>query len=680
MFSQRKFTSLSTTKDLADLRQVYKFISLSLICFFAIDLRLTTIDCIYAQEFELDRIVVTAKKGQERDIQSIPANITVITSKDIARSNARTMADLLKSEAGLVVRDILGNGGQASVDIRGFGAAAAMNCAILVDGRRVSNIDMANPDLTQVSLAQIDRIEVLRGGASVLYGDGAMGGVINIITKKAEKKKMNLSASFNAFNGADVKFGIVNVMEKISYSVNGSQKFNGGYREHSEMDASDIGIRIGQEESRLIPGWDLDGSFHRDNYQLPGSIEQTDWDSGYYWKSYAPNDKGEAIDWHSKLAIKKSIGKINTETEISLRNRNAKTFWEKYKMYNRKYMRILGAGEKISFSLFGVDILGGIEYYSNSYDISPDSRTGEPTPRNDDQRLQRYSTGAYLQATIPVLEMIFLEVGGRIEKFDQYFIVEITSIDTFKPEVLDALYAGLSLKILEGTNVYARWAKSFRLPKTDEYLGSTLQTTNLFLKPQKSEDIEWGVKYASEKIGATLSLFLMRIQDEIYYNKVTLLNENYPNPTIRMGGELQIKANIFDFVSISLGYTLTDARFETGAYADKEVPLVPRHKGNIELALNLPFETKFAANCIIVSDRWFGTDFGQTADKRKLSGYTVADLKLSRKFGDLNLFAAVDNIGDVRYAESGSWSSWTGKYTYYPSPVRNFILGMDVNL
>ncbi|PJB28375.1 hypothetical protein CO111_01825, partial [Candidatus Desantisbacteria bacterium CG_4_9_14_3_um_filter_50_7] len=145
-----------------------------------------------AEEYEIGRIVITAEKGSERNVLSVPANITVITSDDIAASDARTIADLLRSEAGLVVRDMYGNGGQASVDIRGFGEAAGMNCVILIDGRRVNNIDISNPDISQVSLAQVEKIEVLRGGAGVLYGDNAAGGVINIITKKS--KERNLSA------------------------------------------------------------------------------------------------------------------------------------------------------------------------------------------------------------------------------------------------------------------------------------------------------------------------------------------------------------------------------------------------------------------------------------------------------------------------------------------------------
>jgi len=650
-----------------------------------------------AGEFELGGIVVTAKKGYERNAMSIPANITVITSEDIARSNARTVADLLRSEAGLVVRDMYGNGGQASVDIRGFGEAASMNCVILIDGRRVNPIDMANPDLTQVSLAQVERIEVLRGGAGVLYGDNATGGVINIITKKPEKAKLNVSASYNAFNGTDLRFGLGNVTEKYFYSINGGLRFSQGYRQHSEMSAGDVGIRIGKEENNGVPGWDLSAGFYTGNYQFPGPIDQQDWDSGYCQRSYiwggspygpikstVPLDNGGTTDWYSRLAMEKSISGFKTETEISLRNRNAKSFMDSWGSYGSRYTRVLGAGEKVSRNLSGVDLLAGVEYYSNSYNISPESRTGNPTPANDDQRFQRSSTAAYIQIVAPLLHILCLEAGGRIENANQHFEMEdpVTSSthETLTIEILDALYAGLSVKVAEGINVYARWAKSYRLPVTDEYCISPIVARGipgkfLSLKPQKNQDIECGLKYAREKIGVNFSLFLTRTTDELYPNPIIWENANYPDPTLRMGGELQVSLQLFNFASISCGYTFTDARFDTGGsgvYAGKEIPLVPRHKGDIKLRVNLPLDINLGVDCTMVSDRWFGSDYTQTGNK--LPGYTVVDLNFSRQFENLRLFGAVTNIGNVKYAET----AFAG--TYYPSPVRNFVLGMDINL
>src|SRR4030043_2436458 len=138
------------------------------------------------KEVTLEPVVVTATRDAQ-EIRKVPANVTVITREEIERSNAKATVDLLRYEVGLVVRDFTGNGKTATVDIRGLGETGPLNTLVLVDGRRVNEIDLSGVDWTQIPLDQIDRIEIIRGPGSVLYGDNAVGGVINIITKKPEK-------------------------------------------------------------------------------------------------------------------------------------------------------------------------------------------------------------------------------------------------------------------------------------------------------------------------------------------------------------------------------------------------------------------------------------------------------------------------------------------------------------
>lgn len=158
------------------------FFVVSIIIFISIPFSL------FAQEKEvtLDKVVVTATRD-EQEIRKIPANVTVITKEKIAGSNAQAVTDVLKDEVGVVVRDLSGTGKNASVDIRGFGETGPLNTLVLVDGRRVNEIDLSGVDWTQIPLDQIERIEIVRGAGSVLFGDNAVGGVINIITKKPEK-------------------------------------------------------------------------------------------------------------------------------------------------------------------------------------------------------------------------------------------------------------------------------------------------------------------------------------------------------------------------------------------------------------------------------------------------------------------------------------------------------------
>jgi len=110
----------------------------------------------------MKEVVVTGMRT-EQSVERIPANVTVIYEEDIENSNARTVSDVLRSEEGIVVRDWFGNGKTAQVDLRGFGETANANTLVLMDGRRVNEIDLSGTDWTQIPLEQIQRIEIVRG-------------------------------------------------------------------------------------------------------------------------------------------------------------------------------------------------------------------------------------------------------------------------------------------------------------------------------------------------------------------------------------------------------------------------------------------------------------------------------------------------------------------------------------
>ena len=146
-------------------------------------LTLMTIPAYASDQEDLGRIVVTPYRYEE-SLDNAVANVTVLTSKDIKNSGASQVIDVLRSVPGISVRDYYGNGTQANVDMAGFGEQSLLNVLVLVDGRWVNSIDLSGVDWTQIPLGNVDRIEVIHGGSgSVLYGDNASSGVINIITK-----------------------------------------------------------------------------------------------------------------------------------------------------------------------------------------------------------------------------------------------------------------------------------------------------------------------------------------------------------------------------------------------------------------------------------------------------------------------------------------------------------------
>jgi iron complex outermembrane receptor protein len=116
----------------------------------------------------LEEVVVTGSRIEEK-IAAVPANITVITEDDIRASNAKSVPEILRYQEGIVVRDLLGTGKTAQVDLRGLGESGASNTLVLVDGRRVNAVDLSGVNWSQIPIDQVARIEILRGTGTVLY-------------------------------------------------------------------------------------------------------------------------------------------------------------------------------------------------------------------------------------------------------------------------------------------------------------------------------------------------------------------------------------------------------------------------------------------------------------------------------------------------------------------------------
>jgi iron complex outermembrane receptor protein len=136
------------------------------------------------------------------------ASSTVITAQEIERSPGRTVQDILSREPGVQVTNLFGsvNGARSTVDMRGFGATAASNTLILINGRRITDLDLAGVDLASIPRESIERIEITRGNSgAVLYGDGAVGGVINIVTKSGVglPTRVRIDGGFGSFNYRD---------------------------------------------------------------------------------------------------------------------------------------------------------------------------------------------------------------------------------------------------------------------------------------------------------------------------------------------------------------------------------------------------------------------------------------------------------------------------------------------
>jgi iron complex outermembrane receptor protein len=290
----RKLTNQNFSRE-EKMRQFLSF------CLFFNSIFLPCLASAADKTINLEEVVVTATRYEEQP-SKVPANITIITEKDIKNSSAQNIPELLRTEIGIQVNDITGNRRNYTVDLRGFGENASLNTLVLVDGRRINQADLSGVDWTVIPIGRVKRIEIIRGGrGSILYGDNATGGIINIITKEGDtfKAGSELSAgSYGTFGSSAYLNGSSN---GLSLSLTGNYLTSDGYRDNSNTESKDVGLNASYTPKDFIK-LHFSTGYHKDNTGLPGALKESDFKAGdSRTDSKHPDDYIDVEDYYFKF-------------------------------------------------------------------------------------------------------------------------------------------------------------------------------------------------------------------------------------------------------------------------------------------------------------------------------------------------------------------------------------------
>ncbi len=635
----------------------------------------------YTQDDEvtLEEVVVTATRDVE-EIRKIPANVTVITKKEIEESTARTTVDVIRDEVGVVVRDFYGTGKTASVDIRGFGESSPLNTLVLVDGRRVNEIDLSGTDWSQIPLDQIERIEIVRGAGSVLYGDNAVGGVINIITKKPDKpfsgrvEGMLGSYDYHKVAGsAGGKWGPFSALLNMGYHE------TDGYRDNGVFRAKDVGGKIIYDVAERI-SLNLSGSFHSDKTGLPGGLTSADIERLGRRGTKNPDDKAETDDGYGALGLKARLGDFgHLESDLSYRRREVEDFFPSSTFNDKRDVETWGLTPRYTLDkvLWGFrnKVTFGIDLYRSASNMSSESSFGP-----NRSRVRKRSIGLYGLDQFSILEDLLLSAGFR----EEWVTFDLFQASPFlKDKVRDrkpAWNLGVDYLFGKKSSVFLSYKRSFRFPASDELVQFVFIPPNLTarvnpnMKPQTGDHYEAGIRHAfTDQVEANLTLFWINTRDEIFFNPQTFANENFPKIR-RQGIELGARAKPFPWVSVWANYGYTRPLLRAEPFQGNDVPAVARHKGSLGVDMG-PFKGfLFSTKGTGVGSRYLISDFANRSEK--LDRYYTVDVKLSYSWKGLSVFAGVNNLLDEEYTEFGVFSA-SGPPVFYPSPTRNFIAGLS---
>lgn len=625
-------------------------------------------------EFELDAIVVTANKIKE-PISDVPGHVTVISSEDIKESTGKNIIDLLAQEAGINIRTTSGNDKQAVIDLRGMGDTAASNVIVMVDGLELNAPDQSGPSISSIPIEQVERIEIVRGAGSVVYGNGAVGGVINIITKKTGKTtSADLYSSYGSYNMFDNRASINGTIKDFYLNLNAGIHDSNGYRDNGFFKKKDVGVKssyaINDRFSCMVSGM-----YYEDEYGLPGPGRKEDINSkSRRIQTDRPDDSGETTELRGRVALEMDFekwGTLNLKRGYIFRdnkyiigfNPNISRSDQKDKIHEDSRQFDLNYVKNYTVGGLQQMFQLGIDHYKTEY-------IREEKPNGPRKNSETESFGIFINNQWAITDKLSLSAGSRYNKYRGHFRTDERKFfddvriwvngDTTTSDWKDSAYSlGFTYSVLDQTSFFGSCATSFRIPNVDEFAESEDG-----LSPQKGVHLEIGGR---QKVGnfmsLTVSLFDVRIDDEIYYSDI---NRNYDDKTIRQGIETDFTIYPFDDIRLWGNYSYTKARFDK---KDTTIPLVPEQRASAGIRWQLIKQLGLSLSGTYTGSRFDGNDTDNDRYE-KLDDYIVFDGKLTYEYKNLMIFAGVNNIFNELYSTSAYSEQ------YYPMPERTIYGGI----
>jgi len=622
----------------------------------------------------LDEIVVTASKMKE-PVENIPQHVTVISREDIEAAAGKNIVDLLAREAGINIRTTSGNDRQAVIDVRGMGDTASSNVIVMVDDLPINASDQSGPSISSIPIEQIERIEIVRGAGSVVYGSGAVGGVINIITRKApEKPTATIYASAGQYDAYTGRAAFAGRIKDIDIALNAGLHDENGYRDNGFFRKRDFGAKTAYNVTDRISLL-LSGMAYEDQYGLSGPVSEKDINSRTRRvRTDRPDDRGESTEYKGRAGFEMDFDDLGTltihrgyrfrdnryiigYTPLIPKDDQKSRIDEDTRQLDINYINHYHLFDQLHMFQLGMDH-AETEYI----------RTENPGGPRKNSRTE--SAGFFFNNQWRLTRQLMVNAGMRTNHFRGRFRTDEkkrfdddmlwVNGDVAGKEWDNQVYAlGATYALTKDTSFFTGYATSFRIPNVDEFSESQEG-----LRPQEGGHFDMGIrKKIGSRLTLTIALFDIRIDDEIYYSDI---NRNYEDKTIRRGVETDMTFYLNDDLRCWGNYTYTDARFDG---SNTVIPMVPEHRASAGINWQPTPPLDIALSGSYSGSRYDGNDLDNNRYE-KLTAYAVVDGKITYQYKEVAVFAGVSNLFDELYSTSAYSQS------HYPMPGRTLFGGI----
>jgi len=571
---------------------------------------------------DIGKIVITPSKIEER-YEELPVNVSVVDSQAIEDSGATEVCELLDRLPSVNIIDYGSDGSTKSVHTRGLSGSQVLT---LLDGIPVNTPRDGVADLNKIDLTNIEKIEVLRGPASSIYGSGAMGGVVNIITKDGKSfPKTMLKSKYGLYDTREISFAHGRDLDIFDYYFSHDTYKTNGHRQNSDYEYHNTNLKLGYTpwaDNRLTFNY----GYYQSELGTPGTNQVYDpvWDSGE-----DIDDRQESWRENFDLTWKADLTRDSNILLKAYHNIDRLEFIENLACddVDAHQTKVYGIDLQFAQKIFdSIRVTAGY----NRQDLRLNSSTSA--------KHKYFLNAFYFEGEIDPLEKMKFYFGARYDDYSNFG-------DRISPNTRFSWWLNDNFKI------HGLYARSFRAPTFNDLHWPRQETYqmegNPNLSPEKAQSYELGIStYFFKALWTDVTYFRNRVKDMIIWNVDSAgwwRPENVSTAIIQ-GMEWNSDFVIWERLKANLNYTLLYAK-------DKETKkwLIYRPRHQYKLNLNYKTENDWTYD---LAWRYATKRFTLDDNLRSLGHYWVTDASISKKFWDIWEFQiSAKNLFDQDYEE-----------------------------
>ena len=575
-----------------------------------------------------------------------PIGATVISADEIRRAGVADVNQAIRKIGGVYGRQSLDASPDFALDLRGFGSNSSENMVVMLDGVRMSESELASPTLSTIPIETVERIEIIRGGSAVLFGEGAIGGVIQIITKRPSKDsgRGSLRAEVGQFSQHDVRASVARGWDGMALDASVGNQGTDNYRANSRFRQTAFSGGAQWTLGTGRAGVRIDSA--RQDSRLPGSLTMAQFLADPR-QTATPNDFGSLDSDRISAFVEQRVGAVDLAAELSHREKTVKAHYvsafgitdlaydSKQTQFSPRVRHLAQVGGMLNELIGGIDLIRWKRVTSSDFSKADASQSSKALYLRDEIRWDAAHDGRF-------------SLGARHEVFDKDYVdpFSFTPAPESSSQAQNAWDAQGSYSVVPKVTLHAKAGQSYRMANADE---NSYRSSTTVLKAQTSHDLEIGVTLGDAGQQVSARAFRHNLVNEIFFDPTIGygINTNL-DPTRRQGFEIDAAARVAAGWRVSGHLQHVKASFTAGPNSGREMVLVPANVVSARLSWAPSGGHSADVGVQWVDSQHYGADFTNTCAAR-MPSHTTLDARYARTIGAWELAVAGQNLSDKRY-------------------------------